>query len=110
MAKKPPEGAPWVPPDYELADAVAINAIARGEATADQQIRGMKWIVEKLCATYDLEFRPDEAGGDRATAFASGRRFVGLMLRKFIGNLEPIRAYFAKRKDNQHDSHRTPGR
>lgn len=99
-AQKVPRGAAWGPPNYELADAVAINAVAKGEATPDQQVRAMKWIIEQGCQTYGLSYRPDGMGGDRDTAFAEGRRFVGTELRKFINNLEAIRLHFSQqRKD-----------
>lgn len=80
-----------MPPDWDLADASAVQAMAHGRATEDQQRRGMKFIVEKLCGTYDLSFRHG-VDGDRATALHEGRRFVGLQLTKFINlNLSAFR-------------------
>lgn len=70
------------PPDAVQADAAAIQALAAGSATADQQVRALNWIVYFAAATYDMSFRPDGLGGDRATAFAEGRRFVGLEIVK----------------------------
>lgn len=75
--------APWLPPDWEIADAAAIQALRRGDATADQQRRALDYIVHTLCCTYDLSYRPDNA---RDTDFAEGRRFVGLELVK-LNNL-----------------------
>ena len=67
----------WLPPPYEPADASAMQALVIGEADGDQQKRALKWIIESASSTYDLSFRPG-SDGDRETAFAEGRRFVGL--------------------------------
>ena len=84
-----PKKEPWFPPDYELADIMAIKNLFAGTATEDQQKRGMNWIVMALCGTYDLSFRPDS---ERSTAFAEGRRFVGLEIIKALKlNTEIIR-------------------
>ena len=79
MTRKPPAGAAWAPPRYESADIGAVQALARGEADSYQQTRALTWIVETVCGTYDLSFRPDS---ERETAFAEGRRFVGLNIVK----------------------------
>lgn len=76
---KPPKSSPWLPPEYDLADTAAIQALARGDANAEQQPRALKWIVEALCRTYDLSFRADS---HRETDFAEGKRFVGLQIVK----------------------------
>src|SRR3990167_1568258 len=77
--KKLPVGAPYAPAPYELADIGAIQALAKGEAEPHQQQRALKWLIETVCCTYDLSFRPDS---ERETAFAEGRRFVGLNIVK----------------------------
>lgn len=59
----------------------AIKGLAAGTASPEQQQRALKWIIEQACATYDLSYRPDS---DRETAFAEGRRFVGLQLVKAL--------------------------
>lgn len=74
MAKAPP--APWHPPKWELADAYAVRAVAAGTATADQQKRAMRWVIEHAAAAYQDTHFPTDA--DRC--FANGRRFVGLRL------------------------------
>lgn len=68
---------PWSPVSYEAADAAAIQALLVGNATADQQKRALKWIVESACGTYDQSFYPGADEGRRNTDFAEGRRFVG---------------------------------
>lgn len=75
------ENAPYFPPVYDMADAAAIKALAAGTATEDQQRRALKWMVEKACCTYDVSYRPS---GDRDTAFAEGRRFVGIQIVKMV--------------------------
>lgn len=73
----------WYPPAYEEADATALKALQTGEASPDQQKRALRWIIENAANTYDLSFRPG-VGGDRDTAFAEGRRFVGLEIVKLL--------------------------
>jgi hypothetical protein len=79
---------PPAPPGHERAshayvptipEISAVQAMVRGEATADQQLRLLDLVINKLAATYDLSYRPGP-GGDRETAFAEGRRLVGLQL------------------------------
>jgi hypothetical protein len=77
------EHAPWKPTPFDPPDAAAFQALARGNATADQQKRALDWLVKKACRTYDLSFRPGEAGR-RDTDFAEGRRAVGLEIVKLL--------------------------
>lgn len=89
--KKPalPDARPYVPAPYELADASAIQALQRGDASPDQQRRALDYVINNLCANYDLSYRPDS---DRDTAFAEGKRFVGLQIVKMLKlNLAAIR-------------------
>ena len=74
--------ASWKPPHFEDSDAAAIQAIAKGQASADQQKRALTWIIEKAAGTYDMSFRPGPDSRD--TDFAEGRRFVGLQVVKLI--------------------------
>lgn len=71
--------SPVVPPAYDDADVAAIQAVARGDATQGQQERALAWIVETLCETYGLSYRPESS---HETAFAEGKRFVGLQIVK----------------------------
>jgi hypothetical protein len=75
---------PWVPTAFDKASVHALRAMSHGTASADQQKRALEFIVKELCETDGLSFRPDELGGARGTAFAEGKRHVGLQLRKFI--------------------------
>lgn len=91
MAEKPRskpyrshEHGPWLPPPYDLADASAIQALARGDADGPAQKRALRWIMESACATYDMSYRPGGEDGRRDTDFAEGRRFVGGQIRKLL--------------------------
>lgn len=68
---------PWLPPEYQLLDVQAIQALHRGDATPDQQQRALRWIVESAAGAYDQTFYPGGEDGRRNTDFAEGRRFVG---------------------------------
>lgn len=85
--KRPIEGAPKADPvaapDWDMADAGAFQALARGDAAPHLQKRALQWLIAQAAGTYDLSFRPG-ADGDRATAFAEGRRFVGLQVVKLL--------------------------
>lgn len=70
----------WLPPDWELADATAMQALHAGSADADQQKRAFDWIINKAAGTYDVSYRPDSD----QTSFAEGRRFVGLQIVKLV--------------------------
>ncbi|MDR6818499.1 hypothetical protein J2X76_003676 [Neorhizobium sp. 2083] len=87
---------PWLPitvrPDnsppvnhleIRKADCVAIQAIATGTASEDQQKRAYAAILH-ICAINDLEFLPVEHGGERDSTFKSGMRHVGMQIRKLV--------------------------
>lgn len=82
------DDAPWKPFEWTPADVAAIQALQRGEATPDQQKRALDYIIHSA-GTYDLSYRPSS---DRDTAFAEGKRFVGLQIvTKLKINLAAIR-------------------
>lgn len=62
---------------HTVADVAAVQAVAHGMATPEQQIRAFKWIIERGAMTYDETFHPES---DRMSNFMQGRRFVGLKL------------------------------
>ena len=76
-----PKADPWKPPHYELPDVAAFQALHRGDATEDQQRRALKYLIETLCGTYDMAYRP---ASQRDTDFALGKAFVGQQLVKFL--------------------------
>ena len=80
-----PKQKAWAPPDYALADIYAIQAVASGRASPDQQKRAMDYIIRVLAGTYDMAYRPDSA---RDTDFALGKQWVGQCLVFFV-NINP---------------------
>lgn len=80
---------PHIPPEWDLADAVAIQALVDGSAEPHQQKRAMQWIVERAAGTYEFNYYP----GDRDTCFALGRAFVGQQIVKLMRiNVSAMRA------------------
>ena len=88
MARKPsrlPPGAPWAPwspADTPAPEIAAIKALARGEASPDQQVRALAWILHKVSHADDLPWHPEN---ERWTSFAAGKQFVGKQIQKAIG-------------------------
>jgi len=81
MAEKPKKtlvNSPAVPALYALADASAVRALMDGEATPEQQIRALRWIVEVAAGAYEFHYY----GNERDTTFALGRAFVGQQIVK----------------------------
>jgi hypothetical protein len=72
MTKKPPE--PWSSFEADAHDAAAIQALASGVANDGQQKHALALIINRICGTYDMSFRP---GDEHATSFAEGKRHVG---------------------------------
>ena len=91
----------WVPAEWELADASAIQAMAHGVASPEQQQRALKWIIEAAAGTYEMSYRPGGEDGRRDTDFAEGRRMVGNQIVKLVNvNLAAMR-----RKEPNADPH-----
>lgn len=65
---------------YTEADHAAIQAVAEGLANPEQQKRAIRWIVESAAGVQTLSYGTDP----HATAFAEGKRFVGLQIYKLI--------------------------
>jgi hypothetical protein len=80
---------PWAPAAYDDDIIYAFRALVQGVANSGQQKRVWAYLM-LVCGEGDLEFRPDNFGGERASAFASGKRFVALQLKKlFLPELTP---------------------
>jgi len=93
MSKPASKAPPFLYCPWEVADAGALQALARGDASAEQQRRALDWVVRVAAGTYNATFHP---GQPDASAFAEGRRFVGLEVVKLLNlNLS------AFRKDDQ---------
>lgn len=85
----PKPSAAHMPASWEPADVRAIQSLAAGEATPEMQRRALDFMINKVCQTYDLSYRPES---DRETTFAEGRRFTGLQLVKLLNiNLAAIK-------------------
>ncbi len=79
----------YQPAEYDLPDVAAVQACYAGEATPAQQKRAIEWIIFRAANTDEVEYRTEQ----RDHAFTSGRRFVGLQIRKL---LQLNKAIFAK--------------
>lgn len=78
---KAPTYKPWLPPEWEVADAVALQALQRGDADSHAQKRALDWIVKQACRTYDLPYFADS---ERDSTFATGKQFVGQQIVKLL--------------------------
>lgn len=76
--------APWEPVKYSKSEVAALQALSVGVADDRQQRRAFDCILNLVCDLNGLSFRPDDAGGERASAFAEGKRFVALQLCKAL--------------------------
>ena len=66
---------PYDPSPCDKADVYAIKALASGTANDMQQKRALDWILRIACGVGDTTYYPDS---ERDSAFASGKRFVGM--------------------------------
>ena len=83
-----PRDPAWKPVDYSEAVVLAFKSLATGTANDIQQKLALDWLITTAAGTYELSFRSDSDGGERETAFAEGRRFVGLQVVKMV-NMPP---------------------
>lgn len=74
-------------PDLDEHNVWSVKLLAKGEASAEQQIAALEFILHKLAQTDNQSFVPNDMSGGQNTAFLEGRRFVGRELRRII--LEP---------------------
>lgn len=82
-----PTTLPWLPPAHDENVVMAIRAFKEGSANTGQQQLVWRYLMYLTRASeefQDLSFRPDNHGGERATIFAEGSRFVGIMIRKLL--------------------------
>jgi len=89
----------------ELADLHAIRALARGDASEEQQRRALRCIIEELSGLYRLSYVSES---DRDTSFAEGRRSVGFAIVGIVklGADEIGRAYKTAMADQPTDNQR----
>lgn len=72
---------PLIPKNTTKRDAVAVQALARGNATDDQQRHALQWMVDSLCGTYTPSYVSEKPYD---TAFAEGKRNVGLQIVQLV--------------------------
>lgn len=89
---------PTKPPHWDYADAMALRALAAGNANEGQQRRAIHWIVRAAADTYGLSFR---MGDPHGTSFAEGRRFVGTQIVKLVEMPADILAKVREREERQ---------
>lgn len=96
--------SPFVPADYTIETVYALQGLAAGTATAEQQRAAILWIVWSAAAANDLECRADS---ERHSVFAGGKRFVGQQILKLVNMpVEEITARFSKDADPAHPDNR----
>ena len=99
-AQKPRDKA-WMPADYEVRDIECLQALAEGKAGEVEQKRALQWVIDRAAGDGELSFRSDDDGGDRETAFAEGRRFVALQIKKMISMPGPVVAAMRKKEERK---------
>lgn len=75
------QAPPYLRAEWEIADASAIQALYRGDATSDQQQRALQWIINVAGANDDLPWLPES---DRVSSFFAGRQFVARQVVKLL--------------------------
>lgn len=84
VKQRKPRDPSWMPANYTADQVIALQALQKGEADAGQQGMVLDWLLNDACGIRELSFRSDADGGARETAFAEGRRFVGLQTAKLL--------------------------
>jgi len=93
------EREPWHPADWDVADAGAIQALTRGEASPEQQRRALDWIVNRAAMTYDEPFIPGKAD---VSDYLAGRMSVGRQIVKLTKvDIQAMQAAQAKPARNK---------
>lgn len=96
-----PKEHPYHPPDYDEAIVMAMRAFAAGKANDGQQKIVWDWLQYATGTGNwsDMTFRPGGAEAERESAFAEGKRFVGLQILKLLhpATLEVIERERAKK-------------
>jgi hypothetical protein len=93
MKQKQLANSPWQNPKFDLAEAAAIQALFRGDATADQQKTAIDYVVSEVCA---LKYWPCDPLNPTNTNIALGKHAVG----HFIVMLKNLNLTLLKRDQN----------
>lgn len=89
--KRSPGPPVELPPPCDDVTYMALKALQTGTATNGQQQIALKWIINDCAKTYDQPFRPGP-GGERDTAFACGKMFVGQQIVKQLNSVRTTKA------------------
>ena len=73
--------APWQFNLPSIEEARAIKAIAVGEATAEQQKKGLAWIIHRACG---LSLDTFVQGEPDTSAYRQGRRAVAVLIQQVL--------------------------
>lgn len=85
--KKLPSGL--VVSKWENYHVSALQALSRGEANPEQQKLALQYIINNVCLTYDMPYRPESS---RDTDFLLGRMYAGQQIVKLLKiNLNKIK-------------------
>ncbi|AXV17271.1 hypothetical protein CYG48_05010 [Neorhizobium sp. SOG26] len=95
-------GQPATHLELRKSDVAALQAVNAGIANEGQQKQAIAAILH-MAAVNDLEFLPDEHGGDRGSTFKGGMRHVGLQLRKLLTHSLDLLAGDPDGGRSQHD-------
>lgn len=81
-----PKAHPYEPVDYDELVLMAVRSFSTGTANAAQQAEVWAWLqyVTGTGEFADLSFRPGGADAERESAFAEGKKFVGLQIQKML--------------------------
>lgn len=71
----------WLPTEWEIEEAGALQALARGEAHPHQQKIALDFIINKAADTYGPSFY---GNGELDSAHHEGRRYVGNTIVKML--------------------------
>lgn len=85
MAKQPRVVPAFDPAKYDPDGYTTrcLQALRDGKANDVQQKHALEWIINEASRTYDQPYRPG-VDGERETAFACGRMFVGQQIIKVM--------------------------
>ena len=83
------------PARADYPDVMAVRAVAKGEATPDQQKRALDWIINEACGRYNWSF----TAGQRETDVNLGRQRVGISITDIVNM--PAKAVDKLRTDHE---------
>ena len=99
----PADARPWKTTPIGHHTQLALKAVADGTADSGQQKLFMRWLVHRLCGTYEPTYFHDSV---RDSDFASGRRYVGLQLIHWANSPVVAEDPAAKKMKDPHDAER----